>query len=89
MIRLFTHCCALGCSKRVTSSEMGITNGIDIFHGHSGGINIMTSNNDNVVRVFDTESFRCQRCVLPLIIHSVSTLVLHFQAPGLLLRMQR
>ncbi|BDA49641.1 Uncharacterized WD repeat-containing protein C2A9.03 [Coccomyxa sp. Obi] len=50
----------LMCSKRVTTSEMGITNGIDIFHGHSGGTSIMTANNDNVVRVFDSEKFRCQ-----------------------------
>lgn len=51
------------CSKRVTTSEMGITNGIDIFQGHSGGISIMTANNDNVIRIFDSEQFRSQRCV--------------------------
>ncbi|KAK9904808.1 hypothetical protein WJX75_002913 [Coccomyxa subellipsoidea] len=50
----------LQCSKRVTTSEMGITNGIDIFQGHSGGISIMTANNDNVIRIFDSEQFRSQ-----------------------------
>lgn len=54
-------------SKRVTTSDMGITNGIDIFEGASGATSIMTANNDNFVRVFDAEVSRCLSCALLLI----------------------
>ena len=54
------------CSKRVTTSDMGITNGIDIFTGTSGATAIMTANNDNFVRVFDAEVSRCCSCALLL-----------------------
>ncbi len=65
----------LCCSKRVTTSEMGITNGIDIFPSHSGGVSVMTSNNDNVVRVFDAETFQCQRLVSPTVIVDMATVL--------------
>ena len=52
------------CSKRVTQSEMGITNGIDVFTARSGGVTVMPANNDNVVRIFDAEASCCHTCAL-------------------------
>ena len=49
-------------SKRVTQSEMGITNGIDVFTAQSGGVNVMPANNDNLVRIFDAEASCCHTC---------------------------
>ncbi|CAK0787530.1 hypothetical protein CVIRNUC_010750 [Coccomyxa viridis] len=46
------------CSKKVTTSEMGITNGIDIFESSSGSLDILTSNNDNIMRCFSAETFQ-------------------------------
>lgn len=45
-------------SGRVTQSENGITNGIEIFNSVQYGTCIMTSNNDAIVRVFDGETFK-------------------------------
>lgn len=45
-------------SGRVTQSENGITNGIEVFNSLQCGTCIMTSNNDAVVRVFDGETFK-------------------------------
>ncbi|CAL5224705.1 g7433 [Coccomyxa viridis] len=56
-----SHRPGLLCSKRVTTSEMGITNGIDIFQSPSGSLDLLTSNNDNVVRCFGAETFQ-EKC---------------------------
>eukprot|EP01024_Parvocaulis_polyphysoides_P015872 TRINITY_DN17016_c0_g1_i1.p1 TRINITY_DN17016_c0_g1~~TRINITY_DN17016_c0_g1_i1.p1 ORF type:complete len:433 (-),score=51.56 TRINITY_DN17016_c0_g1_i1:202-1500(-) len=40
---------------RITDNENGITNGIDVF---DSGKRLVTANNDQVVRVFDTEAFK-------------------------------
>lgn len=47
----------LGCRQKVTQAENGITNGIEIFQNRTGATYLMTSNNDQMVRVLDTENF--------------------------------
>mmetsp|Transcript_35217 Transcript_35217/g.78380 ORF Transcript_35217/g.78380 Transcript_35217/m.78380 type:complete len:493 (-) Transcript_35217:1439-2917(-) len=49
---------ALLYSGRVTHSENGITNGIEIFSSLQHGPCIMTSNNDAMLRVFSAETFK-------------------------------
>jgi WD40 repeat protein len=44
------------CRTRVTSSENGITNAIDIYHSTSGTPSIVCSNNDQAVRLFDAST---------------------------------
>lgn len=44
------------CAK-VTRDENAITNAIEIYDSASGTKQLMTSNNDSVVRIFDTETF--------------------------------
>ncbi|WIA08841.1 hypothetical protein OEZ85_008262 [Tetradesmus obliquus] len=48
-------------SCRVTQSENGITNGIEIFDSCSFGCCVMTSNNDCCVRLFDVTGMRPQQ----------------------------
>lgn len=47
--------------ERITDDENGITNGLEAFMSRSGGTNIMASNNDSMLRVFDagTASLKC------------------------------
>ncbi|KAK9793719.1 hypothetical protein WJX73_009911 [Symbiochloris irregularis] len=45
-------------STRLTESENGITNGIEMFEGRSGASCVMSSNNDALVRVLDTATFQ-------------------------------
>ncbi|KAK1290284.1 hypothetical protein QJS10_CPB18g00747 [Acorus calamus] len=42
---------------RIASNDNAITNAIEIYHGLSGGIHFMASNNDCGMREFDTETF--------------------------------
>lgn len=51
-----THVCR---SKRLTYSENGITNGLEVYEARSGASHVMTSNNDAAVRVLDTSSLQC------------------------------
>eukprot|EP01018_Ginkgo_biloba_P032363 Gb_29305 [translate_table: standard] len=44
------------CAK-ITRDENAITNAIEIYESASGTTQLMTSNNDSVVRIFDTETF--------------------------------
>lgn len=44
------------CAK-ITRDENAITNAIEIYDSMSGATQLMTSNNDSVVRIFDTETF--------------------------------
>ncbi len=45
-------------SMRVTTSENGITNAIEIARTAAGQLRVICSNNDCVVRLLDAESFR-------------------------------
>jgi hypothetical protein len=44
------------CAK-ITHDENAITNAIDIYDNSSGAVQLMSSNNDSVVRVFDCNDF--------------------------------
>jgi WD40 repeat protein len=44
------------CSTRVSSSENGITNAIDIYNSVSGTPSIVCSNNDEAVRIYDAST---------------------------------
>ena len=46
------------CSMRVTTSENGITNAIEIARTSAGQLRVICSNNDCVVRLLDAETFR-------------------------------
>ncbi|XP_057818308.1 uncharacterized WD repeat-containing protein C2A9.03 [Cryptomeria japonica] len=48
------------CAK-ITYDENAITNAIEIYDSPSGATQLMTSNNDSVVRVFDVETFSMLR----------------------------
>eukprot|EP01018_Ginkgo_biloba_P007573 Gb_24277 [translate_table: standard] len=50
------HHGVLYCAK-ITHDENAITNSIEIYESASGATQLMTSNNDSVVRIFDTETF--------------------------------
>lgn len=60
-MRVLTLSC-LPCSVRVTTSDNGITNGIEIFRDRAGGARVMASNNDSMLRTFDANSLKCIRC---------------------------
>eukprot|EP00898_Chlorokybus_atmophyticus_P008656 jgi/Chlat1/8792/Chrsp90S09252 len=47
----------LSYNARITHDENAITNAVELFETASGAKRIMTSNNDSIVRVFDTETF--------------------------------
>ncbi len=51
-------------STRVTLSDNGITNGIEVYEAPSGPLRLATSNNDCKLRVFDVESQQSMRYVL-------------------------
>ncbi|KAF8072788.1 SPBC2A9.03 [Scenedesmus sp. PABB004] len=60
-------------SCRVTQSENGITNGIEIFDSCSAGACVMTSNNDACVRLFDVAGARPRgRLALPWAVNYAS-----------------
>ena len=42
----------------MTTSENGITNGIEIFRTAGGATRVVTSNNDNVLRSLDPEALK-------------------------------
>ena len=50
------------CSHRVTSSENGITNGIEIFRTSGGATRVMASNNDCMLRSLDPEALKITTC---------------------------
>eukprot|EP00249_Psilotum_nudum_P010526 c22589_g1_i1 orf=1252-2607(+) len=47
----------VSCCARITHDENAITNAIEIYENSSGAIQLMASNNDCVIRVFDTGKF--------------------------------
>jgi len=47
--------------SRITHSDNGITNGVDLFESSSGAQAILASNNDAAVRLFDAEGVRLLR----------------------------
>lgn len=49
-------------SGRVTESENGITNAIEIARGRSGATYVLCSNNDERVRILDASTFQTVRC---------------------------
>ena len=56
-------------SMRVTLSDNGITNGIEMYQSPTAALHIATSNNDGKLRLFDAESaalLRCDRSTAPL-----------------------
>ena len=55
------RCCALPCSSRITLDENGITNAIEISQQGADTPRLITSNNDKLVRVFDSQSFQITR----------------------------
>ncbi len=44
--------------SRVTNSDNGITNGVELCESTSGAQQILTSNNDSYVRLFDASSLK-------------------------------
>ena len=54
-------CCAPPCSSRITLDENGITNAIEISQQGADTPRLITSNNDKLVRVFDSQSFQITR----------------------------
>ena len=54
-------CCVLPCSSRITLDENGITNAIEISRQGADTPRLITSNNDKLVRVFDSHSFQITR----------------------------
>ncbi|PRW20425.1 putative WD repeat-containing -like [Chlorella sorokiniana] len=46
------------CSMRVTTSDNGITNAIEIYRTPHGQVRVLCSNNDDMVRAFDSETFQ-------------------------------
>lgn len=46
------------CSMRVTTSDNGITNAIEIYRAPEGQLRLLCSNNDDTVRAFDAETFQ-------------------------------
>ena len=53
--------CVLPCSSRITLDENGITNAIEISQQGADTPRLITSNNDKLVRVFDSQSFQITR----------------------------
>lgn len=48
-------------SESVSSTPLGLTNGLEIFQSGSGQLKLLASNNDHLVRMFDVEDFRKRR----------------------------
>ena len=60
-LALGTKCRVLPCSSRITLDENGITNAIEISQQGADTPRLITSNNDKLVRVFDSQSFQITR----------------------------
>eukprot|EP00249_Psilotum_nudum_P014400 c24802_g1_i1 orf=502-1737(+) len=57
MVCKLLDCPGVSYCAKITHNENGITNAIEIYENSSGAMQLMCSNNDSVVRVFNTEKF--------------------------------